>query len=320
MKDSFYQARETNFYDNLVIDVKQLYDQFPIDRKIDLGLVEFASSPFHKLYRNPLIPLRHRNRLWRILRQTHIDLSWFEAFRSYWSLVLHGRPLWNVQDFYFLRNLYRIRFQSNQVPDSECPFVHLEAWQRPEIIYSLFHQVLKESDSNQLSLVTQLRKHGSTGLKSFLEFGCATAPITTTLFEFSRSAANLRIFISDIQTLPFHYAAYKFQSCKNVTPIMLTPEEDFLLNVDINVDVIFCITVFEHLNKPLETVKTLHRVLKRNGLLFFDYVKSDARGLDTRQGLEERDKVLDYVESKFDILYGAIISDKSMGLTIAKRR
>lgn len=78
-------------------------------------------------------------------------------------------------------------------------------------------------------------------------------------------------------------------------------------------------TVFEHLNKPLETIKIFNKTLNPGGLLFFDYIKSKGEGLDTHHAVKERDSVLNYVNKKFDIIYGRITKEKNMGLTILRK-
>jgi 2-polyprenyl-3-methyl-5-hydroxy-6-metoxy-1,4-benzoquinol methylase len=125
---------------------------------------------------------------------------------------------------------------------------------------------------------------------------------------------------SDIQTLAFHYGAYRFRHCSNVIPLLLVPDDDFSLNLSDSVDAIFCITVFEHLNKPLETIKSFYYYLNPNGLLFFDYIKGDGDGLDTLAGVRERNEVLDYVTEHFEVLLGTISKEKSMGLTVVKKK
>lgn len=321
MNDIFYRKREHNFFDNLVVDVKKLFEEYPIDRKVDArpSFVPFAQSPFHRVYRSRFIPLKYRRYFFQLARQVNFDLTWFQEFRSYWSKVLHGRPLWGVQDFYFLRNLYRVKFQDIQVPDTKDPFVHLEAWQRPELLHQLFHQVFRGSIGDELTILQQFFKHGKKA-RSLLEFGCATAPITTSLFEFYQPDKSFTVYISDIQTLAFHYATYKFRHCSNVKPILLVPENSFLLTLNEPVDAVFCITVFEHLNKPVETVKIFYQLLTSGGLLLFDYIKGEGEGLDTLHGVRERNDVLDYISEHFDILHGTVSKGKSMGLAVAKKR
>ena len=316
--DLFHEEQEANSFDNLQVDVRQLYEQHPYDAKVAGS--SSIRSPFRRLYSSMPIPVAQRNRLWHLISRLHLDSAWFFEFREYWSSVLGGRPLLSPEDFYFLKNLYRVKFQRNQIPDTTAADVHLEAWQQNELLYQLLHLVYRESLSNQLSLVNKVRKLKKGRIRSTLEFGCATAPVTTTYSDFFGLGGLQRAYIADIQTLAFHYAAYKFKDRANVTPVLLVPDNDFGLSLDQNVDAIFCITVFEHLNKPLDTIAAFHETLSPQGILAFDYIMGDGDGLDTHQAVRDRGSVLDFVTSNFDVLAGKINKSESMGLTIVQKR
>lgn len=321
MSNQFYQKNKKNLLDNLIIDVKELYDKFPINRKINPkpNLIEFNQSFFHKIYRNRFIPLKYRNYFWHFFRRLKLDLSWFKLFNAYWIKLLGGRSLYGVEDFYFFNNFYRVKFQDNQIPDTNDPYEHLEAWQRPELIYQLFHLTYREAISNKLHLLSRLRKNNKK-FRSILEFGCGTAPIITTLFDFFRLNKDIKIYISDIQTIAFHYAAYKFRSCSNVISLLLIPENNFLLNEKEKVDLIFCLAVFEHLNKPSITIEKFHKILNRDGFLIFNFIKTEGEGLDTHHAARERNDVLEFIKNNFEVVYGKIKEDQDLGLTIVKKK
>lgn len=323
MTDEFYCDRETNFFDNMKIDVSILYSQFPIVKEADSSCnkVPFASDFLHHIYHCPLIPAKYRSLALKGLRQIRLDQRWFLEFRKYWSGILKGRPLWSVDDLYFLKNLYRVKFQNNQIPDTNDANKHCQAWQRPELLYQLLHLVCREAIIDQLKILHKLKKFKPDfkALK-MLEFGCATAPITTSLFDYYKPKASMKMYISDIPTLAFHYATYRFRYCSNVIPILLRPEDDFALKLNDKLDVIFCITVFEHLNQPLETVKTFYELLKPGGLLFFDYIKGSGEGLDTLHAVRQREDVLDFVGEKFEVTEGRLSKDSDMHLTIVRKK
>jgi SAM-dependent methyltransferase len=153
-----------------------------------------------------------------------------------------------------------------------------------------------------------------------MEYGCGTAPITASYFEFYAPKVAHRIILAEIETLAFHYGAYRFRRCSNVIPILLLPENDFQLGLEQPVDAIFCITVFEHLNQPMETIQRFYDNLAPGGLLFFDYIKGDGDGMDTIHGVREREAVLDYVATHFDVLEGTLEKENSMSLTIVRKR
>ncbi len=320
MSEIFYNKSQENLFDKLVVDVNKIYSRYPINKKFypKINRVNFHNKNYSKLYRSSFIPLKIRNFFWQLFRQTNIDLTWFNEFKNYWINVIGGRPLWNLADLFYLKNLYRAKFQETQIPDTDDSKIHLEAWQRPELIYQLLHLVCKESVLNEYKLLKLLRnfkKH----FNSFLEFGCGTAPITTSLFELFNLPKKIKIYLSDIKTLAFNYAAYKFKNYANVIPLLLVAENDFLLNLKERVDVITCITVFEHLNKPLDTIKIFYDSLNSKGLLLFDYIKSSGEGLDTMQAVRQRESVLDFINENFKVIYGRITKEKSMGLTIVKK-
>ena len=307
-----------NGFDNLVVDVAGLHREFPVDRPADLGVN--WSSAIDRLYATPLLLLATRGQAWQLLRRVRLDLTWFERFRRYWGRVLGGRPLWGVEDFYFLRNVYRMRFQSATVPDTADASIHLEAWQRPEVLSHLFHSVYKESLNHELRLHRPLRSLHRGPLRSVLEFGCGSAPITTTLCEFMPPRGETQVWISDIETIPFHFAAHKLAPFRNIHAVPLRPENSFRFPLAQKFDAIFCMTVLEHLQEPLATIEHLRSLLAPGGLLFFDYVKSDATGLDTRAGLEQRAAVLAFIREHFRVLRGTLDETCSIGLTIAAPR
>lgn len=313
-----FQNSPPNGFDNLVVDVAELHRKFPVDRPADLGVS--WTTPLDRLYASPLLPLATRGQAWHLLRRLRLDLAWFERFRRYWGKVLGGRPLWGVEDFYFLRNIYRMRFQNATVPDTTDAGAHLEAWQRPEVLSHLFHSAYKESLHHELRLLRPLRALHRGPVRAALEFGCGSAPISTTLCEFAPPRGGVRVWISDIETIPFHYAAHKLAPFKNVSAVPLRAENRFRFPLAQKFDAIFCMTVLEHLQEPLAVVEHLRELLAPGGLLFFDYVKSDATGLDTRAGLDQRPAVLAFVRQHFQLLQGALDETRSMGLTIATAR
>ncbi|MEA3208163.1 MAG: hypothetical protein QOE70_1220 [Chthoniobacter sp.] len=314
----FLSPQQPNGFDNLHVDVAQLYRAFPVDRPADLG---FAwDGAIDRLYATPLLPVAMRSHAWQLLRRVRLDLTWFERFRRYWGKVLGGRPLWGVEDFYFLRNIYRMRFQSATVPDTTDAGVHLETWQRPEVLSHLFHSVYKESLNNELRLLRPMHALHRGPVQTILEFGCGSAPITTTLCEFQPPRGEVRAWISDIETVPFHYAAHTLAPFRNVQAVPLRAETRFRFPLEKKFDAIFCMTVLEHLQEPLAIVEHLRELLAPGGLFFFDYVKSDASGLDTKAGLEQRPAVLAYAREHFRILHGNLDENRSIGLTIATPR
>jgi SAM-dependent methyltransferase len=301
-----------------VADPKDVFARYPLDR-LSRGAVQAAADGgrFGRLYRAPAIPIAQRVRAARVLRRANLDVSWFETFAEYWTSVLGGRVLWGIEDFDFLRGWYRLEARKNQVPDTNDPETHLAAWQSSGLVYHLFHQVYYETRHPSLALLELIRRERR--FRTMLEFGCATAPMTTWMATFL-GLHGTDVFLSDLETLALHYAGYKFGGHPNVHVRPLSPQNAFAPDVDVNVDVVFCLTVFEHLNQPLRTVESFHEHLAPGGLLFFDYLKTGGVGLDTGHAVRERDSVLDFVEKHFEVVYGKIVRNGNTGLVVAKKR
>lgn len=86
MTDLFYTTSAPNRFDNLQIDVAQLY-------------AVFARSPFHHVYRSPLPPLRYRRGFYRLdthhaVRQRSTVLDFIEGhFRLRRGTLARNRSL-----------------------------------------------------------------------------------------------------------------------------------------------------------------------------------------------------------------------------------
>lgn len=276
------------------------------------------------LYAQQWLPLKQRLRWMRYLRQTHLDLTWFEDFRPYWGSVLGGATLWGVEDFYFLKNHYRIAFQGQTVAHDNDPQHHLEAWQAPATLYQLFHAVYKETVIDGIDgsawIMAQALKHLGHSPRRILEFGAAIGPLAKLFYSLYRPDPALQFYLADLQSLAFHYAGYRFRAYPQVIPHLLTPQEAFIPTLEGAFDLIFCMTVYEHLNQPLAVTQWFHEHLQQGGLLVFDYIKSHASGLDSQQGLNQREAVLDYIRQHFEVLAGRLDKSTNMGLTIARKR
>ncbi len=101
----FDQNDKGNQLDNLIVDIEELYKKFPIKHKVNpkANSVDFNRSIYHKIYRNPFLPMKLRNNFWYLVRRLHLDLTWFNTLRQYWTQLLGGRPLWGIEDFFFCR-------------------------------------------------------------------------------------------------------------------------------------------------------------------------------------------------------------------------
>jgi 2-polyprenyl-3-methyl-5-hydroxy-6-metoxy-1,4-benzoquinol methylase len=84
-------------------------------------------------------------------------------------------------------------------------------------------------------------------------------------------------------------------------------------------DVIVCLAVFEHLPNPYEIVEVFYDHLKQGGVLIFDYIKGEGKGLDSKAGLTDRKKVLAFIEKNLNILEGKIDYKDNTALIIATK-
>lgn len=311
-----------NLYENLVLHIPELYKSFPLQKLSEQPVhLQISEKLFYGIYRSRFIPLKLKRAIWVLLRRVHLDQSWFERFQPYWSNVLGARPLWSPEDVYFLRNWYRIKFQNIGFDGEVDSSGHLSAWQKSEVIYQLLHLVFRESIGSEYQVCKYFQQLNRTKNFKILEFGAGTAPVLTSFFEFFGFKPKCEYHFADIQTLAFHYATYKFRNYSNVKPILLKPENEFQLNVEENsYNAITCLAAFEHLNKPLDTIQRFHKGLKKGGLLFMDYIKGDGGGLDTIQGVNERNSVMDFAEKNFECLHGKLNKEASMGLVILRKK
>ena len=89
--------------------------------------------------------------------------------------------------------------------------------------------------------------------------------------------------------------------------VSIGPDDDAPLQGSF--DTIVCLETFEHLPRPLAVVRHFHSVLKPGGSLVFDYIRSDATGLDTAAALRDRIPTLEFILSHFDVVHGRVTTD-----------
>ena len=220
--------------------------------------------------------------------------EWFLEFLDYWSSCLGGRPI-DLLDFHMLRFHYRKKFQSLEIEPWKSSEAHLANWQNPQNIHSIFYFVHRYAldPSRGMSVVPLISNNSRV-----LEYGCAIAPSYRTYREYFNHK-RLTWVLADIANFPFHYARHSY-ACDPDVQFQLIREDMFadpLREVEDAFDVMFVNEVFEHLDHPLAIAEYLLERLRPGGLFMFDYVLSDAEGLDTPGGLMERSATLSFLKS-----------------------
>ena len=307
-----------NRYDDVQIDVPRLLKEQgamlaawdPRARSGDgLGLLGGARSRL----RLALTALSYRLGLHRRLVYANLKLDWFHEFRDYWMTALGNRPL-EPHDFTFLLGVYRQRFQALDAEGLAVDERPLEAWRDPRSLYLLFAHHYK----------TALRPLAVHRYVEFIprgarvcEYGCGVAPMATSLAGFYPHL-NVSLTCADLPTILFHFVRWKFRAARFVRALPIDPADDAPLEDEF--DVIFCTEVLEHVLRPLPLLRHLHARLVRGGILVFDYIRSDGRGLDTVGGLRDRLPALHFVREAFELVRGEVPLDGSSVAPVVGRK
>jgi len=294
---------------------EEIWSRFPLAKLIDLP-VEKSEGVLSSLYKTRVFPLALRHRIWSFFNKTNLDTHWLDQFNIYWTQILSGRPILGVLDFAYLHGVHREKFYQYGEAYDYMEDSHLDAWQQSEVLFQLINLVYRESQHSDTYKASMIKYAPSSG--HILEFGAAISPITRSLHTFGISTRT--IYIADLPTYAFHYACFRWREKENIKPIVLLPENEFKLPANKQYGIIFCVEVFEHLPDPVTTIRMFYDLLLPDGILVFDYIKSDATGLDTSAGLEYREQVLDFVRDNFTLVLGDL-SDTSctIGLTVVRK-
>jgi SAM-dependent methyltransferase len=129
------------------------------------------------------------------------------------------------------------------------------------------------------------------------EYGAGAAPITHVIRRFYKYK-KLSVTITDIPAEWFLLAKHTFRDQPLVNTVDIAPNDDAPLT-DLY-DAIFCITVFEHLPRPLAIAQHLHDRLRPGGRLIFDYLATEAKGVDLPAAAEARPAVFAWLRDRFD--------------------
>lgn len=281
-----------NRYDQLVVDVPDLYARYPLADRASWG-----ASPFR--YRWAVGPQRLKRGLYTVLHRSRLEETWCRRFAQYWTRMLGGRPLLGPDDFHILRGIYRVRAQGTEIADDADPAAHVAAWQVPELLWFLFQQVYIETLRPATAALDALHRYAPAG--DCLDVGAACGSLTAA-DQFCFPGAH-RWTLADLPTVAFHYAIWRYGNDSTVSPILLNAADNFALPPGA-FDAVTCLTVFEHLIDPLGMAQQIAARLKPGGVLVCDFLETTGEGLDTLAALRQRPAVLAYLRERFTLESG----------------
>lgn len=304
-----------NLFDNMKIDIVAAYSQQDILLN-SLEKKEVKQGVLHSytklIFTYALIKLN----IYEFLVANGLINNWFLEFRRYWQEILGGRPI-TIFDMPSLRFHYRRKIQSMESLEWDGPDLHIKNWQEPQAISYTLQLLYRQAiyPIRYKGLWKYLKNE-----MNVLEYGCALAPMYSTWRQFL-SHKPIYWTLADIENFPFHYTRFLYSQDKCATLIKISAENlnDPLCGLDRKYDLIIIQEVFEHLHEPLHIAQYLLSRLNLGGLFIFDYIVSEATGLDTPAGLTQRDETLAFLEKNLTIIEGHFLRDgKSIGLCVGK--
>jgi 2-polyprenyl-3-methyl-5-hydroxy-6-metoxy-1,4-benzoquinol methylase len=304
-----------NFFDDMRVDISESHRRFE-------HLPRMPKSIKRPMFRNLVVLYLTgaliRFNLYELLVTNGVQRKWLDDFRVYWADILHGRPFWNTLDFFMLLHDYRKRQQYVSEIKWEDAEQHIANWQDPDQLYATLHAVRRLASAPIVSLAFWRKVPRRARI---LEYGCSLAPYYYCYREFF-SHLDCDWVLADIPNFPFHYAKYLYRNDLKLDFLTIF-SKDFSdpLHSDEKFDVVILTTVLEHLDDPLFVSNYLLDRLKPNGILVFDYIKSEGTGLDHPGGLIMRQECLKNILQRTRIVHGnAEDINKSVGLCIAIKK
>jgi len=140
-----------------------------------------------------------------------IKKFWFEEFNDYWLNCQGGRPI-TINDFFNLYFYYRIISQDNTKLDWSSPRKHLDNWQKPKLISSLFFNIQKDALNPNTAI--NFRKFIKTKSR-VLEYGCSVAPAYRTYRRYFTDL-KIKFTLLDIPNISFHFEKWSYLEDKDV--------------------------------------------------------------------------------------------------------
>jgi hypothetical protein len=302
-----------NFFDDVRLDIERSHEA--------LNTALIPSSKVYCRCGGPLMfyvdGVLQKGPLMEFLVTSGFRRGWFNDFKDYWIKVLGGRPL-TVFDLLMLVHDYRKKGQRTGTLSWADGAEHVGNWQSPEQIYFTF--TLARKHALQPVIGRRFWKHLRRGSK-VLEYGAALAPFYNCYRNYFQHKA-CRWTLADLRTFPFHYAKYRYRHDAGVVFHDILPE-DFSapLREAGDFDAVIMTAVFEHLDDPLRVAEHVIDRIKPGGIMLFDYLESDGKGLDTPGALRDRRRCLERMAVRLEVLEGpALTSDDFLGTVICRKK
>ena len=258
--------------------------------------------------------------LWNRMVDAGFVRYWFEEFSGFWRNVVQGRPL-EIHDFHSLRFHYRREFNrmtSAKEYEWTSSVDHVLNWQNHEALFQVFHYAYRYACMpKNIQIMPRVMRRND----RVLEYGCSSAPSYSCWKRFFSHVPTSWV-LADIGNHSFYYARYIHGRDESAATHLIKPDsfEDPLNGVEGKFDVIFINEVFEHLDQPVHIANYLIDRLNKGGRLVFDYIISDAKGLDTNAGKAQRDETMDVLGRRLKLLYGNMgDASRSTGLCIGQK-
>jgi SAM-dependent methyltransferase len=187
-----------------------------------------------------------------------------------------------------------VAWQSVDIARSVSDADHFAAWKSPAAReYVLLWSAAKLS---RYPLTAQKWLPDIPAGSRICEYGAGAAPVAHAVRRFYMHK-RFRITIADIPSESFKFAKHVFRDAGWVEAVDIHPDNDEPLT-DVY-DAVFCITVFEHLPRSLNVARHLHDRLRPGGTLVFDYLQTEARGVDTLAAVKDRPLVFAFLRERF---------------------
>ena len=305
------------------ITSERLIECFDNENKMSFQHKTRWERVFGNAYRCKILPILVKKYLFLIFRKTGLDSSYLFELNRFLS-EFECRPMWNRRDLNFYKNVFRILFSDSSGVDGSGNKNHIAAWQRPEVMYQLLHSVERYSDELQVDIILQsLRLLGKTKNIKACEFGCGFAPLANSVKTFGLEKRFESFAIADVQSITFLFPYKKFCS-PPFSAFCLVAENDFRLDESLSkhfdLDIIFCVTVIEHLPNPISALKDLISRLRPNGVFCFDFILGDGEGYDSVEACLQRADILNLIGENFVGFDSEAYLEKSLPLTFLKKK